>query len=248
MAGGRRLKDSYAFLEEGGGGGEAGAGAGAGAGSSAAALASALAANVRGAVSSSSARLSKLLGRDPDAAEAAAGVAADGEGGGAAGAAANGVSAAPPWLQKLDALFALTWMQRMSLFALCAAGGAATFSLAFMYMPLLLVGRSVKFAMAYSLANALLILSSCFLVGPARQVASMTDSGRLGASGVYLATLLATLYCAVWLPSAFLLVPLVVAQLCSLVWYVASYFPYGRACIARTSQLLCRRPAMALSL
>jgi hypothetical protein len=128
---------------------------------------------------------------------------------------------------------ALNWYQRMGLFGLSFLGGVIMLVLAFMYLPQILLGQTSKFAMSYTLANILLLLSSAFLVGPRTQFESMFHSSRITISIVYVISLLAVMYSAWQIRSMFVLIPLLIVQFLSLLSYVLSYFPYGASMVKR---------------
>jgi len=121
----------------------------------------------------------------------------------------------------------LTWEQRLWGFGIffgfgCLISFLSTFSLAQIMI------RPSKFAMTYTLGNVLSICSLMFLMGPCNQIKKMFDSQRRIATSIYLGSMVITIF-AVFkkLPSYFIL-PLIFFQFCALVWYSASYIPYGR--------------------
>jgi len=96
------------------------------------------------------------------------------------------------------------------------------------YVMLIVIGKPTKFAVTYSLGNIFLLASSGFLVGFKAQRENMFAPVRATASIVYLSTLLLTLF-AVWqMPYLYVVMPIVSLQVASLLWYIASYVPFGR--------------------
>jgi len=120
-----------------------------------------------------------------------------------------------------------TLFQRLAIFALFLIAGAFMLMMAFFYLPSVIIGQTGKFALAYTLANIFILLSSCFLVGPATQLSSMFGKQRALVTTVYLASLFGTLYAALQIRLFVVIVPTLIIQFGSLLWYVLSYLPYG---------------------
>jgi hypothetical protein len=76
-----------------------------------------------------------------------------------------------------------------------------------------------------------LCCSTTFLVGPARQLRYMFDRTRVIATLIYLACLGGTLWAGFARADLAIVLALLVAQFCALVWYTASYIPYARNAI-----------------
>jgi hypothetical protein len=102
-----------------------------------------------------------------------------------------------------------------------------------MYISLIFLGAPAKFAFSYAMANLFLLGSSCFLVGPAKQLAQMFGSERALVSGVYVGSLLLLFYvCFAW-SYFFVVLPVLLVQLVSLLAYVTSYIPFGQGMLTR---------------
>lgn len=97
----------------------------------------------------------------------------------------------------------------------------------------------VDYAVFYSLGNATAICGSGFLVGPAKQARVMCEPVRRVACAVYLATLVATLVVACTYRSLPLIAAMLIVQYSALVWYGASFIPFGRACLAKACKASC---------
>jgi len=121
----------------------------------------------------------------------------------------------------------LSLVQRLAIFALFLIAGAFMLMMAFFYLPSVIIGQTGKFALAYTLANIFILLSSCFLVGPSTQLASMFGKQRALVTIVYLSSLVGTLYAALEIRLFVVIVPMLIIQFGSLLWYVLSYLPYG---------------------
>ena len=135
----------------------------------------------------------------------------------------------------------LTWEERLYLFIGCYAAGVALSLSSIFSFPMLLAGDPAPFAWKYSIGNCIGIASSSFLVGPRAQLEQMASPVRLGATLVYLASILVTVVAALVLEHALLTLVAMVVQFCALAWYSASYIPFGRLCIRRCVGDLCCR-------
>ena len=92
-----------------------------------------------------------------------------------------------------------------------------------------------QFAFFYTLGALCSIGSSLFLIGPVRQLRVMCLPVRRVACAVWMGSMLATLIVAFGFPKAGpLVLLLVVVQYAAMLWYGASFVPYGRA-ILRSS-------------
>lgn len=130
----------------------------------------------------------------------------------------------------------LTKRQRLYGAAGCYAFGALCSFLATLMMwggP-----RHLKqFAFFYTVGNLCSIGSSLFLVGPARQAKVMCMPVRRVACCVWIGAMLLTLVIAFAWPKAAILVLLLVAvQYAAMLWYGASFIPYGRAMLKKCCQ------------
>ena len=99
--------------------------------------------------------------------------------------------------------------------------------------------RPAKFAFTYTLGNVLSICSLMFLMGPCNQIKKMFDADRWIATTVYLGSMAATLFCVITgVPGIFVL-PMIFFQFCSLMYYSATYIPYGREILAGCASSAC---------
>jgi hypothetical protein len=122
----------------------------------------------------------------------------------------------------------LSWEDRVMGFVGCYIIGTALSVSSMISFPALVAGHPAPFAWKYSAGNALGLLSTSFLVGPKTQLRSMMSPIRLGTTAVYLTSIVVTLFCAIILHIAALTLVAMVVQLCALLWYCASYIPFGR--------------------
>ena len=82
------------------------------------------------------------------------------------------------------------------------------------------------------------LASTCFLIGPARQLKRAMSSTRIGAFLTYVSAMVGTLFCALFLPHvapnmsdaavAGLVISCIVIQFVAMFWYCLSYIPFGR--------------------
>jgi len=62
---------------------------------------------------------------------------------------------------------------------------------------------------------------------------------RAGATIIFLCALGLTLYCAIAIQQALPVILCMLVQLCAMIWYCASYVPYGQSCIRNVVGGLC---------
>jgi len=86
-----------------------------------------------------------------------------------------------------------------------------------------------KFALAFTIGNLLLIGSTLFLMGPMKQLKSMFEKGRVYATSSFFGSMVLTLFVTMKLQSFILAIPCIAVELMSMLWYAASYIPFGQA-------------------
>ncbi|KAI9319095.1 Got1/Sft2-like family-domain-containing protein [Dichotomocladium elegans] len=126
--------------------------------------------------------------------------------------------------------FGLDRMQRMYAFGACFVVGMVISILSTLC---LITVNVTLFAILYSIGNVVSLLSMTFIVGIPKLAKTMFAPVRFWATTIYLVLLVLTLALSIWLKSFPLSIVLVIAQFCALVWYAASYIPYGRELIRR---------------
>jgi len=133
-----------------------------------------------------------------------------------------------------DACFPkLTFQERVYGCVGCFAIGLAVSFLGFMMW---WTGKIAMFATLYTLGNIISICGSGFLFGPRRQLRNMTRAKRRIAVAVYVGTMLLTLVVAFTVKgtgAGMLILICVFCQWCALIWYMASYIPYGQKMITK---------------
>ena len=90
-----------------------------------------------------------------------------------------------------------------------------------------------SWAVLYSLGNVVSFCSSGFMFGPKRQLRNITKAYRRITVGVYFSSILLCLIGGFMQWNALLLMVLVCVQSCALIWYIASYIPFGQKMITK---------------
>ncbi|ORE20176.1 hypothetical protein BCV71DRAFT_176266 [Rhizopus microsporus] len=85
----------------------------------------------------------------------------------------------------------------------------------------------------FSIGNIVSILSLTFIIGLKKQFKTMFAPVRFWATVIYLTLLVLTLVLSITIHNLALSLVLVIVQFGALVWYSASYIPYGREIIRR---------------
>jgi len=116
----------------------------------------------------------------------------------------------------------------------CFAAGWILSACSLFTIPGLALGKPAPFAILYTLGNILALSSTFFLWGPKSQLKSMFKPIRAGATVIYLVTLILTFVLAFTTKSGILVMLSLAVQFCAMVWYAASYIPYGRTLIKKT--------------
>lgn len=129
--------------------------------------------------------------------------------------------------QKDPLLPSLSKKQRVIGFIGCLLMGTFCFSLASLYIPLLLL-KARKFALLYTLGSIFIIFSFSLLWGPCNHLKHLLSAERLPFTITYFGTMGATVYFALSVQSMPLTVIFAIAQVLALVWYVLSYIPGGQ--------------------
>lgn len=126
----------------------------------------------------------------------------------------------------------LGWTSRIKGFAICFVSGfifsiLGTFCLA-------IPGKGLRlFALFYSIGNITSIASTCFLLGPVKQIKKMFHPTRVLATLVALMFLALTLMSAFWFKKTGLTVVCCLIQFLAMTWYSLSYIPYARDAVLK---------------
>ncbi|XP_069115011.1 LOW QUALITY PROTEIN: uncharacterized protein [Argopecten irradians] len=129
--------------------------------------------------------------------------------------------------QRDPLLPSLTKKQRILGFVICLLMGTFCFSLASLYIPLLVL-KARKFAVLYTLGSVFVIASFSLLWGPMNHIKHLFSVERMPFTVAYFGTMFATLYFSLWARSTIFTVICAVGQILALVWYIVSYIPGGQ--------------------
>ncbi|EKX41792.1 hypothetical protein GUITHDRAFT_112211 [Guillardia theta CCMP2712] len=127
----------------------------------------------------------------------------------------------------VDEAMTLSYKKRLIGFGICLLSGIFFTFLSTLMLPLIVI-KPHKFAVAYSLGNLLMMLSTIFLVGPKKQCQNMWTGHRAMASIAYFGSMVGTIYAAMGLRIYILVIIFVGIQFAALIWYSLSYIPFGR--------------------
>lgn len=86
----------------------------------------------------------------------------------------------------------------------------------------------------YSLGSIMAMVSTCFLVGPKRQLKTLFENHRLLATSVYLVSIAATLAIAFTVSGILGVVGCIICVVCQFLaaaWYAITYIPGGQDCL-----------------
>uniref|UniRef100_A0A3P9QJ32 Vesicle transport protein n=2 Tax=Poecilia reticulata TaxID=8081 RepID=A0A3P9QJ32_POERE len=121
----------------------------------------------------------------------------------------------------------LSFSTRVKWFVICFAGGIL-FSIlgsALLFLP----GPGIKlFAVFYTLGNIAALSSTCFLMGPLKQLKRMFEPTRLIATIVMLLCFVLTLCAVFWWHKKGLAIIFCILQFLAMTWYSISYIPFAR--------------------
>ncbi|XP_028131752.1 vesicle transport protein SFT2B isoform X2 [Diabrotica virgifera virgifera] len=133
---------------------------------------------------------------------------------------------------QLDDATTLSWSTRLKGFLACFIIGIL---LSFLGSFALFLNRGLPvFAVFYTLGNVTSLLSTCFLMGPFKQVKKMFASNRYIATILVLVAFVLTLISALVLKNAVLALLFIIIQSLAMTWYSLSYIPYARDAVKKT--------------
>lgn len=125
----------------------------------------------------------------------------------------------PSWFQ-------LSRFERYSGFIILMLGSVACFALGFFLLPVLTL-KPRKFVMLWTLGSVLFFLSFGVLQGPVSYINHLSSKERLPFTIVFVTSQVLTIYCAVVLKNTILSLLMGIVEILSILWYTASYFPFG---------------------
>lgn len=132
--------------------------------------------------------------------------------------------------QALDAS-TLSYSTRIKGFCICFGIGLI---LSVLGSVSLVLGTNITaFSVLYTLGNICAISSTCFLMGPLKQVKNMFAPTRWIATVVMLLSLVLTLFSAFWWGKRGLALLFCIIEFCAFTWYAISYIPFARDAIIK---------------
>ncbi|KAF6116103.1 SFT2 domain containing 1 [Phyllostomus discolor] len=120
----------------------------------------------------------------------------------------------------------LSFSTRLKWFAVCFVSGVffSILGTGLLWLP----GGIKLFAVFYTFGNIAALASTCFLMGPVKQLKKMFESTRWLATVVMMLCFVFTLCAALWWRKKGLAVLFCILQFLSMTWYSLSYIPYAR--------------------
>ncbi|XP_028579711.2 LOW QUALITY PROTEIN: vesicle transport protein SFT2A [Podarcis muralis] len=126
----------------------------------------------------------------------------------------------------------LSFSTRVKWFAICFASGivCSILGTAMLWLP----GSGTKlFAVFYTLGNIAALASTCFLMGPVKQLKKMFEPTRLIVTIVMLLCFICTLCAVFWWGKKGLALLFCILQFLAMTWYSLSYIPYARDAVLK---------------
>ncbi|KAI7805468.1 vesicle transport protein SFT2A [Triplophysa rosa] len=126
----------------------------------------------------------------------------------------------------------LSFSTRVKWFVICFAAGilSSILGTALLFLP----KAGIKlFAVFYTLGNIAALSSTCFLMGPLKQLKRMFEPTRLIATIVMLLCLVLTLCAAFWWQKKGLAIIFCIMQFLAMTWYSISYIPFARDAVIK---------------
>ncbi|KAM3929924.1 vesicle transport protein SFT2A isoform 2-T2 [Leptodactylus fuscus] len=121
---------------------------------------------------------------------------------------------------------------RVKWFAICFVSGVVCSILgsALLFLP----SAGIKlFAVFYTIGNIAALASTCFLMGPLKQLKKMFEPTRLIATIVMLLCLICTLCAVFWWQKKGLAVLFCILQFLAMTWYSLSFIPFARDAVIK---------------
>ncbi|XP_056147770.1 vesicle transport protein SFT2A [Lampris incognitus] len=125
----------------------------------------------------------------------------------------------------------LSYSTRVKWFVICFAAGVlcSIFGTALLFLK----NGLVLFAIFYTLGNIASLASTCFLMGPLKQLKRMFEPTRLIATVVMLLCLVLTVCAALWWQRKGLAILFCILQFLAMTWYSISYIPFARDAVIK---------------
>ncbi|XP_061480340.1 vesicle transport protein SFT2A [Rhineura floridana] len=126
----------------------------------------------------------------------------------------------------------LSFSTRVKWFAICFAGGIVCSILGTGMLWLPRAGPKL-FAVFYTFGNIAALASTCFLMGPMKQLKKMFEPTRLIVTIVMLLCFICTLCAVFWWGKKGLALLFCLLQSLAMTWYSLSYIPYARDAVIK---------------
>ncbi|KMZ00829.1 uncharacterized protein Dsimw501_GD14898, isoform B [Drosophila simulans] len=133
---------------------------------------------------------------------------------------------------QINDMSTLSWSTRIKGFIICFALGILLSILG--SVALFLHRGIVVFAVFYTLGNIISMASTCFLMGPFKQIKKMFAETRLIATIIVLVMMVLTFIAAIVWKKAGLTLIFIIIQSLAMTWYSLSYIPYARDAVKKT--------------
>ncbi|XP_025722325.1 vesicle transport protein SFT2A isoform X1 [Callorhinus ursinus] len=125
----------------------------------------------------------------------------------------------------------LSYNTRLKWFVICFVCGIffSVLGTGLLWLP----GGIKLFAVFYTFGNLAALASTCFLMGPVKQLKKMFETTRLLATIIMLLCFILTLCAALWWHKKGLALLFCILQFLSMTWYSLSYIPYARDAVIK---------------
>ncbi|XP_064541054.1 vesicle transport protein SFT2A [Drosophila montana] len=135
-------------------------------------------------------------------------------------------------ITQMNDMSTLSWSTRIKAFCICFVLGMV---LSFLGSIALFLHRGiVVFAVFYTIGNLVSMASTCFLMGPIKQIKKMFAETRLIATSIVIVSIVMTFVSAIVLKKAGLTLIFIIIQSLAMTWYSLSYIPYARDAVRNT--------------
>ncbi|CAH1800158.1 unnamed protein product [Owenia fusiformis] len=124
----------------------------------------------------------------------------------------------------------LSFATRLKCFAACFCIGIV---LSIIGTILLFFQNWTGFAILYTIGNVVGLCSTCFLMGPLKQIKKMFQETRLIATILVFVMMALTLCAALWWHIPILAIIFCILQFLALTWYAISYIPFARDAVKK---------------
>ncbi|XP_064173114.1 vesicle transport protein SFT2A isoform X2 [Anguilla rostrata] len=125
----------------------------------------------------------------------------------------------------------LSYSTRVKWFIICFVSGilCSILGTALLFLP----KGTQLFAVFYTLGNLAALSSTCFLMGPLKQLKRMFEPTRLLATCVMLLCFILTLCSVFWWHKKGLAIVFCILQFLAMTWYSISYIPFARDAVLK---------------